>query len=123
MGVQPRATRPLNVLFSQHTGCALQSVPLTPIMVRGEQVKPTWAVTPARTTPRRPSRVETPGVDDDWTELQQCWLLTLHWDKAVWVAVVVTVTVFVAVGLVVGEATARRGKRARAATLVNNIIC
>ncbi len=95
-------------------------------MVRGEQVKPIWAVTPPRTTPRRPSRVETTGVDDDWTELQHCWLLTLHWDKAVWVAVVVTVTVVVTAGLVVGVhgvATARRGKRARAATLVNNIVC
>jgi len=41
MGVQPRAMTPLKELFSQQTGCAVQLVPLTPIIVRGEQVTPT----------------------------------------------------------------------------------
>jgi len=113
-------------LFSQHTGCAEQLVPVTPIIFRGEQVKPTSAVTPSRTTPRRPSKSETKESDEDWRELQHCWLLTLHWDKAVWVAVAVAVTVTVTGGVVVGVphgvATARRGKSARAATLANNIV-
>jgi len=76
-GVQPRATTPLKELSVQQTGCAVQLVPLTPMIVRGEQVKPTWPVTPA-TIPRRPSRVATEGSDADWTELQHCWSPTLH---------------------------------------------
>jgi len=125
MGVQPRATTPLKELFSQQTGCAVQLVPLTPITVRGEQVTPTWPVTPLRTIPRRPSRDVTEGEDADWTESQHCWSLTLHWDKVVAVAVAVTVMVFVEAGVVVGEphgvATARIGTRARTANLLNNI--
>ncbi len=65
--------------------------------------------------------------DADWTELQHCWSLTLHWDNVVAVAVAVTVTVFVLAGVVVGEphgvATARIGTSARTATLLNNIVC
>ncbi len=96
----------------------------------GEQVTPTWPVTPLRTTPRRPSKVAIPGEDADWTELQHCWSLTLHWDAAsVAVAVAVTVMVCVEAGVVVGAphgvATARLGTSARTTTLLrlNNIVC
>jgi len=117
---------PFKELFEQQTGCAVQDVPLTPMAVMGEQVTPTWPVTPLRTTPRSPSSVATEGDDADWTELQHCWSLTLHWDNVVAVAVAVTVTVFVLAGVVVGEphgvATARMGTSARTATLLNNIV-
>jgi len=124
MGVQPRATTPLKELFSQQTGCAVQLVPLMPIALMGEQVTPTWPVTPERTIPRRPRRVATLGVLADWTELQHCWSLTLHWDAAsVVVDVEVTVMVLVLAGVVVGEpqgvAAARMGTSARAANLKN----
>jgi len=122
------ATSPLKELFSQQTGCAVQDVPLMPTPVMGEQLKPTRASTLLTTIPRRPSSVAAAGEDADWTELQHCWLLTLHWDAAsVAVAVVVTVMVFVVAGVVVGEphgvATARMGTSARTAALLNNIIC
>jgi len=117
---------PLNELFSQHTGCAVQLVPLTPITVRGEQVTPTCPVTPDTTTPRRPRRVATLGELADWTELQHCWSLTLHWDRVVAVAVEVTVTVLVLAGVVVGEpqgvAAARMGRSARAANFMKSIV-
>jgi len=109
MGVQPRATTPLKELFEQQTGCAVQLVPLTPTPVIGEQVTPTWPVTPLATTPRSPSSVATEGVDADWTELQHCWSLTLHEDAG---------------GVVFGKANAvaaaRMGTSAR--TLLNNIL-
>ncbi len=44
---------------------AYQDEPLRPTPVMGEQVTPTWPVTPLRTTPRRPSRVVTEGDDAD----------------------------------------------------------
>jgi len=121
------ATIPLKLLFSQQTGCAVHDVPLMPTPVMGEQVTPTRASTLLTTIPRRPSKVATEGVDAVWTELQHCWLLTLHWDAAsVAVAVVVTVTVFVTAGVVVGEphgvATARIGTSASTANLLNNIV-
>jgi len=63
---------------------------------------------------------------EDWTELQHCWSLTLHWDKVVAVAVAVTVTVLVLAGVVVGEpqgvAAARIGTSARAANFMKSIV-
>ena len=97
----------------------------TPVM--GEQVKPTRASTSWTTTPRPARMPAAAGELADWTELQHCWLATLHWDAgSVAVAVVVTVTVLVTGGVVVGEpqgvATARIGKSARAVNLMNNIV-
>jgi len=109
MGAQPRATTPLKELFEQQTGCAVQLVPLTPTPVMGEHVTPTWPVTPLATMPRSANRLVTEGEDADWTELQHCWLLTLHEDAG---------------GAVFGKAqavaAARIGTSAR--TLLNNIV-
>jgi len=101
MGVQPRATTPLKELSVQHTGCAVQLVPLTPMTEMGEQPTPTWPVRLPTTMPSRPSRDATEGEDADWTELQHCCEPTLHWAIAV--------------------AAARMGTSAK--TLLNNIVC
>jgi len=100
------ATTPLKVLFWQQTGCEVQLVPLTPTTEMGVQVMPTGTVKSLRTISRRPSWCEAELELAAWTELQHWSAPVLHWDA----------------GGAVGVATARRGKSARAATLVKNIV-
>jgi len=54
IGEHPIATRPLKLLFSQHTVCDVHDPLLKPKAVMGEQVKPT-ATSGATTRPMSPS--------------------------------------------------------------------
>jgi len=76
IGVHPMATMPLKLLLSQQTGCCEQEVPPTPIMVRGEQVSPTWVLPAKPTIPRSPRRRAATGLLALSTELQ-------HWAEPV----------------------------------------
>jgi len=46
IGEHPIATRPLKLLFSQHTVCEAQEPGPKPAVLRGEQVRPTATVGP-----------------------------------------------------------------------------
>ena len=71
----------------------------------GEQVTPTGTLTPLRTTPNKPKRMETsPPLLEFWTLWQHCKSPVLHWEAG---------------GLLgVGVATARTAKEATARNLV-----
>lgn len=71
IGLQPMAIRPLNLLFSQQTGCCLQELPPTPMTLRGEQVRPT-ATLAGTTSPK--------SVVSKEAVLSEAWVTELqHW--------------------------------------------
>ena len=48
----------------------------TPMTLMGVQVRPMGMLTPPRTTPKRPRRVATAPLLEDWTLLQHCTVLS-----------------------------------------------
>ena len=61
------------LLFSQHTGDAEQALPVpTPMMVRGEQFRPSRPVTPSSTMPKRP-RSRPAAAEEDYTFVSVSW--------------------------------------------------
>jgi len=71
IGEHPMATTPSNLLFSQHTVCAVHDPLLKPKTVRGEQVRPTATSGPTM-TPKSPSILSRMSEFAVVTELQ-------HW--------------------------------------------